>query len=73
VVSTSRPAEVLRIRDAGTLAKGKRADFIVLNANPLEDIRNTRKIDSVYLSGVKIDREALRTRFKNATVPASTH
>ena len=72
VVSTSRPAEVLRIRDAGTLAKGKRADFIVLNANPLDDIRNTRKIDSVYLNGVKLDREALRTRFKSATVPAST-
>ncbi|MBZ5634871.1 MAG: amidohydrolase family protein [Acidobacteriia bacterium] len=68
VVSTSRPTEVLRIKDTGTLAKGKRADFIVLNANPLDDIRNTRKIDSVYLNGVKLDREALQAKFKKASV-----
>ena len=69
VVSTSRPTEVLQIKDTGTLAKGKRADFIVLNANPLDDIRNTRKIDSVYLNGVKLDREALQAKFKKASVP----
>jgi imidazolonepropionase-like amidohydrolase len=57
---------VLGIKDTGTLAKGKRADFIVLNANPLDDIRNTREIDSVYLNGVKLDRDALRSRFKQA-------
>ena len=68
MVSTSRPTEVLRIKDTGTLAKGKRADFLVLNANPLEDIRNTREIDSVYLYGVRLDREALRARFKQAMV-----
>jgi imidazolonepropionase-like amidohydrolase len=67
VVSTSRPTEVLRIQDTGTLAKGKRADFIVLNANPLEDIRNMRKIDRVYLNGVKLDREALQRKFKKAS------
>jgi imidazolonepropionase-like amidohydrolase len=65
-VSTSRPTEVLGIKDAGTLTKGKRADFVVLNANPLEDIRNTREIDSVYLEGVRLDRDALRTKFKEA-------
>jgi len=68
MVSTSRPAEVLRITDTGTLTKGKRADFMVLNANPLEDIRNTREIDSVYLYGTKLDRETLRARFKQALV-----
>ena len=67
VVSTSRPTEVLRIQDTGTLAKGKRADFIVLDANPLEDIRNLRKINSVYLNGVRLDREALQRKFKQAT------
>jgi imidazolonepropionase-like amidohydrolase len=72
VVSTSRPTEVLGIKDTGTLAKGKRADFIVLNANPLENIRNTRKIDSVYLNGVKLDREALQVKFKKALVPHGT-
>jgi imidazolonepropionase-like amidohydrolase len=72
MVSTSRPTEVLQIKDTGTLAKGKRADFIVLNANPLENIRNTRKIDSVYLNGVKLDREALQEKFKRASVPHET-
>jgi imidazolonepropionase-like amidohydrolase len=72
VVSTSRPTEVLRAKDTGTLAKGKRADFIVLNANPLENIRNTRKIESVYLNGVKLDREALQVKFKKAYVPRGT-
>lgn len=65
-VSTSRPTEVLRIQDTGALAKGKRADFIVLNANPLDDIRNTRQIDSVYLYGAKLNREALQAKFKRA-------
>jgi adenine deaminase len=59
---------VLRIKDTGMLAKGKRADFIVLNANPLENIRNTREIDSVYLDGAKLDRDALRAKFKQAVV-----
>jgi adenine deaminase len=67
-VSTSRPIEVLRIHDTGTLAKGKRADFIVLSANPLEDIRNTRAIDRVYLYGVQVDRLALQAKFKRAVV-----
>src|ERR1700733_4510655 len=64
VASTSRPAEVLRINDTGLLAKGKRADFIVLNANPLENIHNTREIDSVYLDGARLDRESLQAKFK---------
>ena len=51
------------------LAKGKRADFIVLNANPLEDIRNTREIDSVYLLWSEGgDRAALQAKFKQAVV-----
>jgi imidazolonepropionase-like amidohydrolase len=68
IASTSRPTEVLRIKDTGLLAKGKRADFIVLNANPLDDIRNTRAIDSVYLAGARLDREALQAKFKQAVV-----
>jgi imidazolonepropionase-like amidohydrolase len=66
--STSRATEVLGIKDTGVLAKGRRADFLVLNANPLENIRNTREIDSVYLDGAKLDREALRAKFKQAVV-----
>jgi imidazolonepropionase-like amidohydrolase len=41
------------------MAPGKSADFIVLDANPLEDIRNTRRISAVYLRGTPIDRARL--------------
>jgi imidazolonepropionase-like amidohydrolase len=68
IASTSRPTEVLRIQDTGTLTQGKRADFIVLNANPLDDIRNTRQIDSVYLRGARLDRQSLQAKFKQAVV-----
>jgi imidazolonepropionase-like amidohydrolase len=64
VAATSRPAEYLGLKDLGTLATGKSADFIVLNANPLENIRNTRQIDSVYMRGTKLDRAALAKQFR---------
>jgi imidazolonepropionase-like amidohydrolase len=36
------------------LEKGKVADFIILNASPLENIKNTRKIEAVYKAGVQV-------------------
>ncbi len=55
VTATSAPARLLKISDrVGTLEKGKWADFVVLSANPLEDIRNTRNIDSVWIGGVRV-------------------
>jgi imidazolonepropionase-like amidohydrolase len=64
--ATQRPAELLGLKDMGTLEVGKRANFIVLDANPLENIRNTRSISSVYLDGAKFDRESLLARWKQA-------
>jgi imidazolonepropionase-like amidohydrolase len=51
------------LTDLGTLASGKRASFIVLDANPLDNIRNTRRIADVYLDGVKFDRDAVRRKW----------
>jgi imidazolonepropionase-like amidohydrolase len=58
VAATSRPAELLGLKNLGTLATGKSASFIVLDANPLDNIRNMRRIASVYLAGEKVDRES---------------
>jgi imidazolonepropionase-like amidohydrolase len=56
VAATRNSAEFLRIADAGTLQAGKSADFIVLDANPLDDISNTRRINAVILRGAPVDR-----------------
>ena len=64
VAATETPATLLGIGDMGTLAPGKRANFVVLDANPLEEIRNTRRIAAVYLDGVSLDREKLLARWK---------
>ena len=60
VAATSRAAEFLGLTDRGTVAVGKRADFLVLDANPLDDIRNTRAIAKLYLAGAEVNRAALK-------------
>jgi imidazolonepropionase-like amidohydrolase len=56
VAATSNAAAAMGIDDAGTIEAGKRADFLVLEANPLDDITNTRRIVDVYLLGTAVDR-----------------
>jgi imidazolonepropionase-like amidohydrolase len=56
VAATRNSAEFLQLKDTGTLQPGKSADFIVLDANPLEDITNTRRISAVILRGTPVDR-----------------
>ena len=60
VAATSRSAEFLGLTDRGILAPGKRADLLVLDANPLDDIRNTRRIAKLYIAGNEVDRAAIK-------------
>ena len=63
VAATRNAADLMKLADAGTIAARKSADFDVLDANPLDDITNTRRISSVYLRGSQVDRAALRARW----------
>jgi imidazolonepropionase-like amidohydrolase len=56
VAATRNSVEFLRIADTGTLQAGKSADFVVLDASPLDDITNTRRISAVILRGAAVDR-----------------
>ncbi len=49
--ATAHAAEFLHAKDLGTLEPGKWADLIVLDKNPLDEIRNSRTIHAVYIAG----------------------
>jgi imidazolonepropionase-like amidohydrolase len=63
IACTRRAAEVLALDDMGTVAAGKSADFIVLDADPMIDMTNTRKISRVFLRGREVDRAALKAKW----------
>ncbi len=69
VSATRNSANLLALDDVGTLEAGKSADFIVLEANPLDDITNTRRIVDVYLRGTAVDRAALSAGWVGSPTP----
>lgn len=66
IAAASRPAQLMGLSDLGSLTVGKRASFVVLDANPLENIRNTRTIVDVYLDGARFDREGLLAEWQKS-------
>jgi imidazolonepropionase-like amidohydrolase len=54
--ATKNPAEYLGLKDVGTLAPGHWADFVVLDADPLTNIENVRKINAVFIGGHEVKR-----------------
>jgi imidazolonepropionase-like amidohydrolase len=67
VAGTRTASDVLRLTDMGSIAPGKSASFVVLDANPLDNLANARKISKVYLRGQEIDRAALRAQWTGGT------
>ena len=66
VAATGTNANILHLEKMGTISAGKEASFIVLDANPLDDILNTRRISNVYLRGKRVDRQSLGARLRGA-------
>ena len=64
IVSATRDSAEMAHLNTGLIAAGKNADFIVLDANPLDNIANSRKINKVYLRGDEVDRAALRAKWQ---------
>jgi imidazolonepropionase-like amidohydrolase len=64
VAATRTSAGIVGLDELGMVAPGKSADFVVLDANPLDDITNTRRIASVYLRGQDIPRAAMAAKWQ---------
>jgi imidazolonepropionase-like amidohydrolase len=66
VAATGTNANILKLDRMGTVAAMNDADFVVLDANPLDNIANALRISAVYLRGRQVDRTALRAKFMMA-------
>ena len=64
IVAATRDSADIAGFNTGMIAPGRNDDFIVLDANPLETIANTRRIDRVYLRGHEVPRAAMAARWK---------
>lgn len=69
--ATRNPAIFMKAEDRyGSVTAGRVADLVLLNADPLKDIRNTTRISEVFLGGKEFDRSALDQALRNAEAEA---
>ncbi len=61
------PVEILHAIEPRRIRDRQMADFLVLDANPLDDITNTRRISAVYIRGEEVNRDALSARLLGGT------
>jgi len=66
VAGTSTSARILGLDELGSIASDRSADFLVLDANPLDQIANTRRIARVFFQGAEIDRASLEGRWSHS-------
>ena len=71
--ATSGAARLLGLKDIGSVQRGLRADLLLLDADPLRDVRNLRRIDAVALAGRWLDRAALDALLAGTRPAATTH
>jgi Amidohydrolase family len=64
IVAATRDAAAVAHVNTGLVAAGRSADFIVLDANPLDNIANTRRIDKVFLRGQQVPRTLLAAKWQ---------
>ena len=64
IVGATRDAAGIAKVNSGLVAAGRNADFIVLDANPLDNIANTRRIQKVYLRGQEVPRAQLAAKWQ---------
>jgi imidazolonepropionase-like amidohydrolase len=69
--ATENPAEFLERKDTGTIAAGRRADMVLLDADPLQEISNTQKISGVVLAGQFLPRKDLDALLERARTAAA--
>jgi imidazolonepropionase-like amidohydrolase len=72
IIASTRDSAAIAKVNSGVLAPNRQADFVVLDANPLENIANTRKISTVYLRGAEVPRAQLAGKWQSQFRTAAT-
>ena len=70
--ATALPAKVFGLADRGRIAKGLRADLLLVDGNPTANIKDTRRIAGIWKEGVELDRTSYRETIAQEKKPAAS-